>query len=206
MLKLVTSITVLITAAAHIATAAPNDAALDSAARATRVRASDTRTATLLVQGLQRSETIRGLVNHLEQRDVIVYIETQPNLKKRLAGTLTWLTATKAHRYVRISINPDMSTDMAIATLGHELQHALEVAHAPQIVSPETLERYYRAHGDSSSSERSGWDTEAARLVGEGVRRELASLRSTRVADSIQPFDPNDWLVVYRHTRGMLPP
>ena len=186
--------------------AAPSEPTAAINERSVRVRAADARTAVLLMQGLARSATIRGLVNQLEQREVIVYLEMQPGLKKRLAGTLTWLSSTRAHRYVRISINPELSTDTAIATLGHELQHALEVANAPQIVSHQTLESFYRSHGESSRTQVNGWDTEAARVAGEDVRKELAALRQTRVADSIQQFDPDDWLVVYRRSRGMLPP
>ena len=206
MLKQVTLITAFVTALAHPVGASPTPPVLDPAARTARVRAADVRSAQLLVLGLQRSDTIRALVNQLEERDVIVYIEIQPALKRRLAGTLTWLTATAAHRYVRISINPELSTDLAISTLGHELQHAVEVAHAPQIVSNRTLEHFYREHGENSRYERNGWDTEAARVAGDDVRRELADGRPARVVDSIQPFDPDQWRIVYRRARGMLPP
>jgi hypothetical protein len=168
----------------------------------------------LLIQGLERSATIRALANQLEQREVIVYLEMQPALRKRLAGMLTWVTATKSHRYVRISLNPELSTDAAIATLGHELQHALEVANAAEIVCERTLARFYQEHRGSNQVHATGWDTEAARVAGEDVRRELVASagerdrsRPGRVADSIQQqLDPDDWMVVYRRARGMLPP
>jgi hypothetical protein len=177
-----------------------------AADRSPRVRAGDSRAAVLLTKGLERSPTLRRLVEELEQRDVIIYIEMQPALRKRLAGKLTWITATPAHRYVRVSINPELSGEMAIATLGHELQHALEVANAPEIVCARSLEKYYAAHGDMNQSELNGWDTEAARAAGEKVRRELAGVRTSRVADSIQELNPDVWFNVYRRTRGMLPP
>ena len=205
MVKLLTFAAIL-TAATTLPVFAAPDPPTDRIYSTARVRAADTRTANLLVQGLQRSSTLRGLVDQLERHDVIVYIEMQPMMKKRLAGTLTWLTATKAHRYVRISINPELNTEMAIATLGHELQHALEVAKAGEIVNAVTLANFYRAHGESNPAEFNGWDTEAARVAGQDVRRELAAWRAGRVADSIQQLDPNDWLVVYRRTRSMLPP
>jgi hypothetical protein len=204
MRKLFTLLTII--SATVFTFAIPRETSADGVVRTPRVRASDARTAVLLTQGLQRSETIRALVNRLERRDVIVYIEIQPALKKRLAGTLTWMTSTVSHRYVRISINPELNTEMAISTLGHELQHALEVANAPEVVSDNALEKFYRVHGDSNRAQVNGWDTEAARVAGEDVRRELAATRSARVADSIQQFDPDGWLVVYRRARSMLPP
>ena len=185
------------------ALAAPDDA--PDRTRSARVRAADARTAALLAQGLERSATIRALVNVLEQRDVIVYLEIQPALKKRLAGTMTWLSASTTHRYVRVSISPELSTDVAISTLGHELRHVLEVANAPEIINEATMEKYYRTYGEGNPSHSNGWDTQAARLAGDDVRRELAD-RNYRVADSIQQEDPQDWFVVYRRARGMLPP
>jgi hypothetical protein len=204
MLRLLAFIAIVV-AAPCTALAAQDDSPADRGIRSARVRAADARTAVLLTQGLERSSTIRGLVNALEQRDVIVYLEMQPALKKRLAGTMTWLSAAKTHRYVRVSISPELSTDMAIATMGHELRHVLEVANAPEIVNEATLEKYYRAHGEGNRSHGNGWDTEAARVAGDEVRRELAD-RTYRVADSIQQLDPQDWFVVYRRARGMLPP
>jgi hypothetical protein len=195
--------------------AAPPDPAAPPTIHFSRVRSADARSASLLTQGLDRSATVRALVQQLEQRDVIVYVETQPSLRKRLAGKLTWLTRTKNHRYVRVSINPELNTDMAIATLGHELQHALEVANASEIVSERALEQFYQIHGDSSRVDVNGWDTQAARVAGDEVRRELAAnarlareakSRAARVTDSIQQFDPNDWMVLYRRAQGMLPP
>jgi hypothetical protein len=209
MFKLLTLMAMVVTTTT-IASASPTPTADTHSdevpARAARVRAADARTAVLLMQGLERSETIRSLVNRIEQHNVIVYLEMQPTLKKRLAGSMTWISAAGNYRYVKLSINPELGTDVAIATLGHELQHALEVAQAPQIVNEQTLSAYYRLHGDGSRAESNGWDTEAARLVGDFVRRELASVRIVRVADSTQQPEPQDWFNVYRRARSMLPP
>lgn len=165
-----------------------------------RIRPVERRSANLLLEGLQRSETVRALVDRLEGKDLIVYVEMQPKLKARLAGALTWVTATPKFRYVRISWNPDISTNAAIATLGHELQHALEIAAQPSIVSDSTLEAYYREHGIDMRS-HNGWDTIAARDRGDDVRRELASVRMPAVIESLQDGDPSEWQVAYRRTR-----
>ena len=215
MVTLLTLFAIVSALAAPSVFAASPDPASEPIVHAARVRSTDARTATLLSQGLERSATVRGLVDQLEQRDVIVYIEMQPALRKRLAGHLTWLTVAKNYRYVRISINPELNTDTAIATLGHELQHALEVANAREIVSERALEQFYQVHGDSSRVNVNGWDTPAARLAGDDVRRELAEsarlaraakARAGRMTDSIQQFDPAAWMVRYHRAQGMLPP
>lgn len=166
-----------------------------------RVRPNDGRSASLLLRGIERSETIRRLVANLEARDVIVYVEVQPALNRQLGGRLVWLTAAGGFRYVRVSLNPDLSLEAQIATLGHELQHAFEVASNPSIVSESSLEAYYRKTGMSTRSHDSGWDTQAARDTGDLVRREIANSPGLRLTETTQPFDPIQWHRVYLQAR-----
>jgi hypothetical protein len=166
-----------------------------------RVRPHDARSAALVLEALERSQTIRALVEALESRDVIVYVQVQPMLKERLAGSLTWVTSTGKYRYVRISWNPLLSTATAIATLGHELQHALEVADNPAIVSDTSLADFYRINGISMRA-HNGWDTLAARDRGDAVRREIASVRATRPGDIVLDFTPDSWQLMYQQARG----
>lgn len=164
-----------------------------------RIRPHDDRSATLFLEGLQRSDTLRAIVDRLETHDVIVYLQMQPGLKSRLAGRLTWMTAASRFRYVRVSLNPELSGDIAIATLGHELQHALEVANEPSIVNATSLDAFYRKNGISIRAHE--WDTDAARDVGDAVRKDLAGTRGLRVTETTPVFDPLEWDVVYRSMR-----
>lgn len=124
------------------------------------------------------------LVDEIEQSDVIVYLEIQPDLRRRLAGSLTWVAGTTSFRYVCISLSPDLPDDVMIATLRHELQHAVEIARERSIISSATLARYYAKNGLSMTAHWNGWDTLAARQTGDKVRRELAGIRTLRVAES----------------------
>ena len=178
----------------------------DPSRRGPRVRPYDSRAATLLLNGMERSDTMRAIVDRLEELDVIVYLEVQPSVRGSLAGRLTWLTRTELHRFVRVSLNPTLPPNILIATLAHELQHALEIALAPSIIDDESLSAYYRQHGMKSPGRLDGWDTLAAQDVGDRVRRELAGVRTARVAESIQPFLQEEWHIVYRRARSMLPP
>jgi hypothetical protein len=166
-----------------------------------RVRPNDSRSAALLLQGIKRSETMRLVVERLETLDVIVYVEMQPALHRQLAGRMVWLSATQKFRYVRVSLNPELSSDTIVAVLGHELQHALEVARTPSIVDEPSLEAYYRKNGISMRSHASGWDTQAARDTGDLVRRELASAPARAALDSLQPFAAAAWNVAYHRAR-----
>lgn len=147
-----------------------------------RVRAGDGRTAAILGDGLARSETVRALVKEIERSDLIVYLEIQWNLRRGLAGNLAWVAATKSARYVRISLSPELTTDALVATLAHELQHAVEIARERSIVSGVTMASYYARNGLDATSHWSGLDTLAARLAGDEVRRELSQQKFQRAA------------------------
>lgn len=166
-----------------------------------RVRPDDGRSAAIVLEGMERSATLRGLIDALEARDVIIYIQMQPSLKGRLAGAVTWVTAAGRFRYIRVSWSPDLSTSLAIATLGHELQHALEIANEPSIVSAETLEAFYRSNGINMRV-HNGWDTIAARDRGDVVRREIAAVRSNRASETLQGYNPESWPAIYTQARG----
>lgn len=150
-----------------------------------RVRASDGRTAAILLDGLSRSETVRLLVDEIERSDVIAYLEINWHLRRGLAGSLTWVAGTPSSRYVRISLSPDLTGDVTVATLAHELQHAVEIAREPSIVNSTTMAGYYAKNGLSMTGHLNGWDTQAARQTGDEVRRELAGMRALRLAESI---------------------
>jgi hypothetical protein len=151
-----------------------------------RVRAADNRVAAAMKEGLARSASFRAIIDHINTLDVIVYAETQPLLRGRLSGTMTWVTATKEFRYVRVSLNPDLNIAQMTASLAHELQHVVEVGEAKSIVDTKTLSDYYRVAGVERYVRADEWDTEAAQRTGDIVRRELADAYNNDAAQSIQ--------------------
>lgn len=184
----------------------PRGGALASTPSVPRLRPYDGRVAQVLLDGIQRSSTFRAITDALEQRDVIVYFEMQPALGRGLAGTMIFLAATPSYRYVRVSLNPMLPNEILIATLAHELQHALEVALDPSIVDEPTLEAYYRRHGIHMRAHDNGWDSEAARQAGTDVRDELAKAQVETRTERFAEFRAAEWPTVYRRARSMLPP
>ena len=142
--------------------------------RIARVRPADSRAAAALIDGRMRSASFRKVLHHIEQLDVIVYVEMQPQLRHRLAGRVTWVTATQRFRYVRVSLNPELTGSQLVATLAHELQHVAEIGEAPDVVDTASLSKHYRHIGVENRERSDQWDTEAAQRTGEVVRRELA--------------------------------
>lgn len=135
-----------------------------------RVRSVEPRIQILLHKGVQWSSTFRDLVVALNRTSVIVYIQTAPNLPPSVDGRLMLASAPGQPRYLRIQIRPDGQTNELIALIGHELQHAIEVADAQEVTNDETLATLYRRIGHA---EGRGFDTVAAVDTGRRVRLEL---------------------------------
>ena len=149
---------------------APHYALLVSPER--RVRAADPRVHGYLAEGLQRSNTFARLLAALNASDVIVYVERVMTLPRDTMGRLTMVPTKSTARYLRIQIKSDLSMNEAIALIGHEMRHALEVAEEPSVRDSGALIQLYERIGHSSGGEHV-YDTTAAQDVGKQIRREL---------------------------------
>jgi hypothetical protein len=136
------------------------------------VRGVDLRTRRAIDEGLRRSGTFANLVLALNQSDVIVYIETSPGLPVTLSGRLLLISALEGPRYLRIQVAAQSSPVELIALLGHELQHALEVAESPGVRDEASLVALYETIGHAGKKPHQ-YDTLAARNAGRRVRTEL---------------------------------
>lgn len=138
-----------------------------------RVRAAESLVRALLAEGLERSPTFRSVMHALDRTDVIVYVEFHGGLPAAVAGRLLMVPSSGFQRYARIQLGRGGSVDEQIATLAHELQHAVEVGEAPDVHDPTTLEQLYMRIGITSIGPQS-YDTRAAQETGRRVRIELA--------------------------------
>ena len=139
-----------------------------------RVRAPDARVQSLLAYGFHRSSTFASLLTALNKSDVIVYIETVMTLPKETMGRITIVPLNGKERYLRVQIRTDLPRREAIALIGHEMRHALEIAEVPDARDAGGLIRLYERIGHSSGGEHS-YDTSAARDTGRKILSELAS-------------------------------
>jgi hypothetical protein len=141
-----------------------------------RLRTTDRHVRALLGEGLARSPSLRALNARLAAGNVVVYL-TCARLPPRLDGQLTFVSAAGGFRYVVVRLATDRPWSRQIATLGHELQHAVEIAEQPAIVDQAALVRAYMRIGFARVPQQHAvraFDTLAAIAAGEQVRRELA--------------------------------
>jgi hypothetical protein len=125
----------------------------------------------LLQDGFYKSPTFARLVMRIERSDLIVYVELVPQLPAGVEGRLLMLPRTHDIRYVRIQIGIQGSLDDTIALLGHELEHATELADAPGVIDMDGFVALYERIGL-----KSGWhqyETAAAQETARQVRNEI---------------------------------
>jgi len=128
------------------------------------VRSTMTWGLSLIAEGCQRSASFRALVERLRATNLIIYVEPAVQLPGVTIGITQLLGVNGEFRYLRVSIDANATRKELIALVGHELQHAVEIGGAPEVVDQATLQALFRRIGHESVD---GYDTDAARAIGE---------------------------------------
>jgi hypothetical protein len=113
-----------------------------------------------------QSGTVRALVDELTRNDVFVYVQFGLESAQARHGSTSLLAATEHGRYLRVFINVTLTPGRRLEVLAHELQHALEIARAPEVRDEAALAVWLARIGWSVGP--ASWETQAA---GAGGRR-----------------------------------
>lgn len=125
----------------------------------------------LMANGMTRSATFRDLATRLDTSDVVVYVRFAPCVGK-VAACLLWASESDGVRRLVIKLNrAGRSPNELTALLAHELQHANEVASAPEIKDLASFRKSFASRGSTNAD---GFETDQARDVGRRVSVELA--------------------------------
>ena len=137
------------------------------------VRGASPRMSQLLEHAIQKSPTFASLVKAIDATDVIVHVEEVRTLPAGVDGRLAFVHATAGVRYLRAQVLMGRGTVDTLSTVGHELQHALEVAMHPKVRDEASFGTLYMQIGDRPTRP-DGFDTAAAREAGRRVRNEMS--------------------------------
>jgi hypothetical protein len=127
----------------------------------------------LLARARATSPTVASLLSTLEASDVIVMVSVT-FMSEGLAGDMRFLTATACARIPCVRIDRLRPPAEQMSWLGHELQHAVEVAGAPEVRSEADLMTMMQRIGRSRGQGRL-FETDAAAACGRQVAREVAA-------------------------------
>ena len=144
---------------------------------ATQVRTANPAVARLLAEGIARSPTFADVVSRLERSNLRVYVERGRCPGQEAGGCVVSRGAVRYDRYVRILVDERRlgHSNRQISVIAHELQHALEVAEAPEVNDAASLVDLFRRIGyvKAESGRGIAYETKAARGVGDRVAEEL---------------------------------
>ena len=141
-----------------------------AAAPSPRVRSTDPAIASLLVQAQDGSRTFRDLVRTIERTDGIVYVERGRCGHGVHACLSLQLVAGEGFRLLRIIVEAMDGPLALMATIGHELQHALELLENPAVRTSAAAYLYYAREAPTV---RDSFETELAIHTGLRIEREL---------------------------------
>ena len=162
-----------------LATPATAESLADSPPKYCQVRTTDYRLTAAVETGVRESATFRQLVDRINASDVVVYVTADPSeLPSGVDGQLTFLSATGGFRYVVVRVNVKLSPPRLVSLLGHELQHAREIADTEAIVDSPSMARAYAGrlgYHNRDDTDRSMFDSVAAIRAGERVLKEVLS-------------------------------
>lgn len=144
----------------------------ESPAAAPRVRSGNPAIAALITTGMTNSRTFRSLVERINASDGIVYVE-EGDCGNAVRGCLRAIAKSVSNRIVLVRVRLLESDRDVVATIGHELQHALEILNDPAVTDSAAMYRFYTREGRRRLGR--GFETAAAVKAERAVHAEMRS-------------------------------
>lgn len=135
-----------------------------------RVRSTNPGIAAAIAEGEARSATFRSLVHAIEGTDGIVYVERGRCGHGVSACLSLSVVSGDGYRLLRILVDSARSVASLIATIGHELQHAIELLTEPTVRTMTAAYMYYMREAPTG---RDAFETTAAVRAGIAVAADL---------------------------------
>ena len=135
-----------------------------------RVRSSHSYIRAMIDEAGRRSDTFRRLVDAIEATDGIVYIEEGVCGHSARACLSLNVTPAAEFRILRILVDPRQPDWEVMASIGHELQHALEVFRETTLKTAEAVYLFYSRENPTGGD---SFETSAAIKAGNSVRNEV---------------------------------
>ena len=140
-----------------------------------RLKPADAEMRRLVSDGFRRSRLFRELVESIHASNAIVIVQFGLCANGRFRSCVTNVDGNERQRNIRIKVNTRAIDDRLIATIAHELQHALEILGDPNAFdSTRTLALYRRiGTGQCRDGLSDACETVAAQTVESRVLAEL---------------------------------
>lgn len=140
------------------------------------VRSAEPSLSAAVTAGVRLSPQFRDLIRQIDASNIVVYLEYATTLSEGIAGQLSFVSDVAGWRYVKVVIDPRLVGGNRVSMLGHELQHAAEVAGATWVVDQATMAKFYSRVGiERTICSHRVFDSRAAIDAGLRIYHELGS-------------------------------
>ena len=146
----------------------------------TRLKPADAEMRRLIIDGHERSAAFRDLVSEVQRSNAIVVVQFGLCANGRIRSCVSNVDGDANRRHVRIKVNTNTTDDRLVATIAHELQHAVEILRDPETVDVRSTLQLYRRIGtlDCRDGLTDKCETEAALHIEARVNDELTAPRA----------------------------
>jgi hypothetical protein len=144
-----------------------------------RIRTADPDIARAIARAAEWSQTFRRLVEAIERTDGLVWVSRARCRHGASACLLTYLIVSGPNRLLHIHVDPRRSDDELMESIGHELQHAVEVLGSSAKSTAEMFNFFEYSPGVYRVGDR--FETREAVEAGLSVGREIARARQPRI-------------------------
>jgi hypothetical protein len=140
-----------------------------------RVRGVSTRVVAVISEAAAQSPTFRALVDEIDTTDGIVYVAEGQCGHGVQACLLVTMTIAGPNRVLRILVDPRKADRDLMGSIGHELQHAIEVLSHRSVRNYSAMILLFKEMCDGCGRR---FETDAAIRAGVAVRGELKNSRA----------------------------
>jgi hypothetical protein len=141
-----------------------------------RLRTVERHSYALLSEALRCSSTVQDLAAKIEHSDLLIFLDISPE-PGVWRGATNLMSVGTSPRVLRVKVNARLELTERIAVLGHELQHAWEVAAEPDVKDTLAMRRLLERIGFRISPSDDHYETHAAQQIERAVRDEVRRVR-----------------------------
>ncbi len=147
----------------------------------TRVRGAHPEIRRMIGEGDRMSATFRTLLDEIQRSNAIVVVQFGLCANGRFRSCVVGVEGDARQRHIRIVLKARPTDYRLMATIAHELHHALEIVRESDVVDGESALRLYRriATGDCKWGLSETCETEAAQTLEAKVLDELHRTEAT---------------------------
>ena len=144
-----------------------------------RIRSSNPGIVALVARATEQSRTFREMVAAIGASDGIVYVE-RGTCGHGVRACFRGVTKAGANRVLWLWVDIRKTDEELIASIGHELRHAIEVLGNPRVTSNASMYIFYLREGFVGTA--GAFETRAAIDAGLAVKADLHSFKRQMVA------------------------